>query len=130
MSMATEAEATQPHGISRKDSGRWLRVLAPPMIWAAQQQANFSLTATVCESRSEGWLHLVSLAALAAVISTTLLSWMDWKSLPGGSTDQGAPPPDTRSRFMAVSGIWLGLFFVLVIVATDLPNWILGACAR
>jgi hypothetical protein len=125
--MATDA--TQPHDLSRKDAGRWLRVLAPPMIWATQQQANFSLTATLCESGSEGWLHLISLAALAAVIATTLLSWVDWKNLPEGSTDQGAPP-DTRSRFMAASGIGLGAFFVLVVVATDLPSWILGACQR
>jgi hypothetical protein len=111
------------------DTGRLIRLLAPPMIWAGQQQANYALTATACETGTEGWLHLVSLAALAAVIATTLLAWKDWKSLPEGSTDQGMPQA-SRSRFLAMSGITLGLFFVLVIVATDLPNWILGACQR
>lgn len=109
------------------DSGRVIRVLAPPLVWATQQQANFSLTATVCEAGAEGWLHLVSLAALAAVILTAFLSWGDWKRLPEGSTDEGMPGA-SRSRFLALSGMTLGLFFVLVIVATDLPNWILGAC--
>jgi Flp pilus assembly protein TadB len=127
--MEMASEATLPHRISRQDAGRWLRVLAPPMVWALQQQANFSLTATVCEAGTEAWLHVIMLAALAAVIGTALLSWMDWKSLPEGSTDQ-AEPPDTRSRFMAVAGMGLGVFFVLVIVATDLPNWFLGACQK
>jgi hypothetical protein len=111
------------------DSNRLIRVLAPPMIWAAQQQASYALTPTACESGGEGWLHLISLAALASVIAAALLSWLDWKRLPEGSTDQGMPQA-TRSRFMAVSGMGLGLFFVPVIVATDLPNWILGACVR
>lgn len=115
--------------ISNNDTGRMVRVLAPPLVWATQQQANYALTATMCETGGQGWLHLISLAALAAVIATTLLSWMDWKRLPEGSTDEGMPQA-SRSRFLAVSAIGLGLFFVLVVVATDLPNWILGACAR
>lgn len=111
------------------DAGRVVRLLAPPMIWAAQQQTNYSLTATMCETGGEAWLHLVSLVALVAVIAATLLSWRDWKRLPEGSTDEGMPGA-SRSRFLAMSGTWMGLFFVLVIVATDVPNWILGACSR
>jgi hypothetical protein len=123
-------EATRISGNETgSDAGRLIRVLAPPMVWATQQQANYALTATMCETGGEGWLHLISLAALAAVIATAFLSWRDWKRLPEGSTDQGMPQA-SRSRFLAMSGITLGLFFVLVIVATDLPNWILGACAR
>jgi hypothetical protein len=123
-------EATRISGDETgSDSGRLIRLLAPPLVWAAQQQANYALTATACAAGAEGWLHLISLAALAAVIATALLSWRDWKRLPEGSTDEGMPEA-SRSRFLAVSGITLGLFFVLVIVATDLPNWILGACSR
>lgn len=124
------AEATRISGDETgNDTGRVIRVLAPPLVWAAQQQANYALTPTLCETGGEGWLHLVSLAALAIVLLTTFLSWGDWKRLPEGSTDEGMPGA-SRSRFLAMSGIALGVFFALVVVATDVPNWILGACSR
>ena len=123
-------EATRVSGDQTgSDAGRVIRLLAPPVVWAAQQQTNYSLTPTMCETGGEAWLHLVSLVALAAVIATTLLAWRDWKVLPDGSTDEGMPGA-SRSRFLDLSAIGMGLFFVLVIVATDLPNWILGACAQ
>jgi hypothetical protein len=123
--MTTEATRLS----DKSDAGRVIRVLAPPLVWAAQQQSNYALTPTMCATGGEGWLHLISLAALVAVLVTAFLSWTDWKRLPEGSTDEGMPGA-SRSRFLAVSGLGLGLFFAMVIVATDLPNWILGACSR
>ena len=111
------------------DSGRLIRVLAPPLVWATQQQANFSLTATVCEAGAESWLHLISLAALVAVLATAFFSQRDWKRLPEGATGEGVPGA-SRSRFLALGGMVFGVFFALVVVATDVPNWILGACSR
>ncbi|HEX3130972.1 MAG TPA: hypothetical protein VH394_26800 [Thermoanaerobaculia bacterium] len=121
-------EATRISG-NETDAGRVFRVLAPPLIWAAQQQASYALTPSACAAGAEGWLHLISLAALVAVLATAFLSHRDWKRLPEGSTDEGMPGA-SRSRFLALSGIVIGLFFALVIVATDVPNWILGACSR
>jgi hypothetical protein len=124
------AEATRVSGDETgTDSSRVIRVLAPPLVWAAQQQANYALTPTMCETGGEGWLHLISLAALAIVLLTAFLSWGDLKRLPEGSTEEGMPGA-SRSRFLALSGAVFGVFFALVVVATDLPNWILGACSR
>ncbi len=111
------------------DGGRVFRVLAPPLAWAAQQQANYALTPTMCETGGEAWLHLISLAALVIVLVTAFLSWGDGKRLPEGSTEEGMPGA-SRSRFLAMSGMALGVFFALVIVATDVPSWFLGACSR
>jgi hypothetical protein len=66
---------------------------------------------------------------LLAVAGTTFLAWGEHRRLPRTSTDKG----DTltgRRRFLAASGIGSGLFFLVVILATELPNWFLGACVR
>ena len=106
-----------------------LLMLAPPMIWALQQQLSYALTPSACEARVEWWLHAVTVLALLAVAGTTFLSWGEYQRLPSESTDQGKTVV-TRSRFLAAAGIGSGLFFLIVILATELPNWFLGACER
>ncbi|MFL6292510.1 MAG: hypothetical protein ACJ759_16575, partial [Thermoanaerobaculia bacterium] len=89
-----------------------------------QQQLSYALTPSACEARAEWWLHAVTVLALLAVAGVTFLAWGENQRLPRESTDQ------SRSRFLAASGIGNGLFFFVVIVATELPNWFLGACVR
>ena len=97
-----------------------LWMLAPPTLWALQQQISYALTPSACAARAEWWLHAVTVLALLAVAGITFLAWADYRRL-------SAP---SRSRFLAASGIGSGMFFLIVILATELPNWFLGACLR
>lgn len=106
--------------VEKRDVLLSLLMLAPPMIWALQQQLSYALTPSACEARSEWWLHLVTVLALLAVAGVTFLSWSEHQRF----------PEESRRRFLAASGIGSGVFFLLVIVATELPNWFLGACIR
>lgn len=104
-------------------------MLAPPMIWGLHQQLSYALTPSACAARAEWWLHGLTVLALLAVAGATFLAWVEHQRLPRQSTDQGETVA-TRSRFLAASGIGSGAFFFIVILATALPNWFLGACAR
>jgi hypothetical protein len=117
-------KAQRAEAVEKLDVLQSLLMLAPPMIWALQQQLSYALTPSACEARAEWWLHALAVLAVLAVAGTTFLAWGEHQRLPRESTDQ------SRRRFLAASGIGSGLLFLLVILATELPNWFLGACLR
>lgn len=114
-------KAKRAEPVEKRDVLLSLLMLAPPMIWALHQQLSYALTPSACEARAEWWLHLLTVLALLAVAGITFLAWGEHRRL---------PEVESRSRFLAASGIGSGAFFLIVIVATELPNWFLGACVR
>ncbi len=125
--MRIKAYRAEPAG--KREAFQALLLLAPGMIWGLHQQLSYALTPSACAARAEWWLHGLTVLALLAVAGITFLAWGEHRRLPRTSTDKG----DTltgRSRFLAVAGIGNGAFFLIVIVATELPNWFLGACLR
>lgn len=100
-----------------------------PFAWGFQLLTNYSLTETACADGQEWLLHLVSLAAVLTALAGTLIARNTWTRLTSGSTVDGDAREAGR-RFLALSGLGLSLFFVLVIVAEELPTWWLSACQR
>jgi hypothetical protein len=100
-----------------------------PFAWGFQLITNYSLTPTACATGREWLLHLVSLAAVLAALGGTLIAWRTKTRLTSGSTEEGDAREAGR-RFLALAGLVLSAFFVLVIVAEELPNWWLSACQR
>lgn len=106
----------------------WLGVLAGPFAWAMQQQVNYMITASACEEGQQWWLHAVSFLALLLAATGGFVSWRMLQRFGGGPIDQGEMR-NTRARFMAIWGVGFSAFFSLVILATEIPVWILGACS-
>lgn len=100
-----------------------------PFAWAAQLLVNYSLTPTACVSGQTWMLHVVSLAALVTAAGGAVIASSAWKRLTSGSTVEGNPYESGR-RFMALSGLVLSAFFVLVILAQEIPTWWLDPCQR
>lgn len=119
-----KSRAKRAEPVEKRDVLQSLLMLAPPMIWALHQQLSYALTPSACEARAQWWLHALTVLAVLAVAGVTFLAWGEHQRLPRESTDQ------SRSRFLAASGMGSGLFFLIVILATELPNWFLGACLR
>jgi hypothetical protein len=100
-----------------------------PLAWGTQLLVNYSLTQTVCGSGQKWILHLVSFAAGLAALTGTLIARSAWTRLTSGSTLEGDPHATGR-RFLALAGMGLSAFFILAILAADIPNWWLSACQR
>lgn len=100
-----------------------------PIAWTLQLQINYSLTESFCRNGQQWLLHLVSLACLLLAAAGAGIAWMTWSRLTSGSTAEG----DARvagPSFVALGGLVMSLFFMLVIFAMDLPVWWVGACQR
>lgn len=127
--MVAKVKAKRAEPAGKREALQMLLVLAPPVVWFLHQQTSYMVTPSACEARAEWWLHLVTAVALLLVAGSTFLAWAEHQRLPKEPTDEGDTVA-TRSRFLTASGIGSGVFFAIVIVATELPNWFMGACLR
>ena len=113
--------------IRRRDVLLWLPVLAGPFSWALHEQASYMLTPSACDAGSHLMLHLITLGTLLIALAGAALAWSRWKAFPEGSTEKG-DPEGSRIRFMALSGLGLCVTFALIILAAEIPNWVLRVC--
>jgi hypothetical protein len=109
----------------------WLGILAGPTVWLALLEANFVLAFDAC--RSGTWaLHLTVAVATAAVAAC---GWLAWAVAQGRVlADESNGPPlsiatrDQRARWMSLTGVALSIWFVVVILAMEVPMLVLGVC--
>lgn len=107
-----------------------LALLAAPGAWSLQLLVNYGLASHACFPRSApkghpswDWLwpsvlaiNLFALFVAAAATFISLLIWRRIRSETRGGHGQLIHAGEGRSRFLAVWGIWSGLWFVIGII--------------
>jgi hypothetical protein len=106
-------------------SGLWTGLLAAPLAWLATLEAAYALVPWACGTNRTIVLHLVTGLGGLAVVVATIASWRAW-ARHAGAPDDG--PGAARRRFTAGLGVAVALLFVLVVIATEVPAFVLGAC--
>jgi hypothetical protein len=101
--------------------------LAGPAAWGLNLMVNYSLVKPACAAGSAFILTVVSLIALAVTGAGGLVSWHCWQQLRAGGTGAGGRIVD-RSYFVALVGVALNLFFVLLIAVSTVPHFVLSPC--
>ena len=102
-------------------------VLAGPSAWGLNLMANYSLVKPACAAGSSSVLTAVSIGALGATIAGMALSWRCWRRLRDGGTIAGGRVVD-RSYFLAVVGVILNAFFVLLIGVSAVAQFVVSPC--
>lgn len=104
----------------------WAGVLAGPLAFACVLTVKYAAAQWACQGH-RGALQAVSLAGAAVTVAAGWLAWRALGRLPATSPTDGGDP-FAIARFMALLGIASSSLFVIVIVATGIPEWVLGAC--
>jgi hypothetical protein len=107
----------------------WGGVLLAPFAWALQLGVGYALVDRVCESGHSFLHHLLTLIALLIAAGGLYLAWHSWHVAGPQWPDSGGDPV-SRSRFIALSGLMLSIFFTVAIIAQWLPTLILDPCSR
>jgi hypothetical protein len=96
----------------------WIGLLTGPLVWFFHMEANFALVEWACPNHD--WiLHVVSAVSLLLVAIAGLIAGREWRE----------PPGVPRSgQYMAVLGMVLSAGFFLVILAQEIPTWVLTPC--
>jgi hypothetical protein len=87
----------------------------------------YSLVHWTCNTQQTVVLKLISVVTLLLVIGGGVVAWRALQQLPSSGPTDGGRPVD-RSRFMAIAGMLSSALFVLVVIASAIPPWVLDAC--
>ena len=108
----------------------WAGVLTGPIVWLTMLEVNYLLTYVACETGHKWFMHVAVLAATTVVAAAGCLAWMS------GPPDD--PVIDTlpvtratseqRARWMALYGVVSSAWFIIVILANEIPILVLRAC--
>jgi hypothetical protein len=109
----------------------WIGILAGPVVWLAALEASYVLSYAACESRHTWFLHGSNIFSILLVAAA---GWVAWRSGPAPAQESPTLPGtpqmrETRARWMSTAGAALSLWFILVILAMEIPVLVLPPCA-
>lgn len=116
---------------SRRTAALWAGLLAGPLVWLAALEVNYVMSYVACESSAAWMLHAVN-AVSAGIVG--LAGWLAWRSGPARSEEHATSPDspattELRARWMSAGGVATSLWFILVILAMEIPVAMLPPCA-
>jgi len=114
----------------RRTAALWFGLLTGPVVWFTLLEANYVMSYVACESRHTWFLHGMTLVSAAVVAYAAVVAW---RSGPPENAEHPTSPvtPDTsesRARWMSLGGAILSMWFVLVILAMEIPVAVLPSC--
>jgi hypothetical protein len=110
----------------------WAGLLTGPLVWLALLEVNYVLAYVACETASKWALHLAIVVALLLVAGAGYAAWA--ASYGHILADETLSPPLSdetrlqRSRWMSLAGVAFSLWFIVVILAMEVPLIVLKEC--
>ena len=101
-----------------------LSFILSPMSAVMNVTVSYFLAPESCMQQSKGILHLTSLGFLLIAITGIVMARVSGSRAVAASTDALRE----RAQWLMTAAIILGIGSVVVLVATSLPNFILGSC--
>jgi hypothetical protein len=140
-SASGQAGTAQPLSIPEPKARKsllWFGVLGPPLAWVAQLFVDYYLSSLRCAPGftwvrwvgTSGFTILIVVATVIAAliaIAAGLGAWTIWRKL-NTSVAATAEGATGRVPFMALGGMLLSLYFLLLIIVSGVPDAMLG-CA-
>lgn len=108
----------------RRDGLLWTGMLLPPILWLSQLETDLALARHACRTHSMHVYVWTNLGFTIAVIATALMSW----SVGRGYIREEVPAQHDRPRFMAMAAVAIGVFFIVLALATSIPWIVMNPC--
>lgn len=110
----------------------WSGLLTGPIVWLMLLEFNYVSAYVACESRATWFMHA---AVLIGVAMVALAGMLAWRARYGEfydhdpATDPLATETRTlRSNWMSISGVAISAWFIVVILAMEVPILVLKEC--
>jgi hypothetical protein len=107
----------------------WAGLLTGPIAWLALLELNYVLAHAACGTRATWFMHLATGIAVVLVAGAGYAAWAAYL-LAGGT--RALPLSDEtrvqRSRWMSRAGVAFSAWFILVILAMEVPLVVLRPC--
>jgi hypothetical protein len=108
----------------------WAGILTGPLVWFTLLEVNYVLTYVACDTGEKWFMHLAVLIALVLVGASGYFSWVYG---PPDDPELNTPPvtretAEQRARWMALYAVASSAWFIIVILANEIPILVLPAC--
>ncbi len=129
--MATSADPNERARLTRWPGllGLTLGVVAGPIAMLVNEELIYVTNMWACGTGKQLAMHVVPLICLVITIGAGLLAWRAWVRVGRGVEDEAATV-DSRSRFLALTGMAVSALSALIILAQWLAIFVFGACMR
>ncbi len=117
----------------RQGSGQgvlWAVVLAGPILWIIDLMVGYAIASVGCATDfgpARLLLHLLTVLCIVGTMAAGAVAWRRWKgshasemTVAGGGGGSGA--------FMALAGILISIFFLLLLIFEDVALFVLQPC--
>lgn len=110
----------------------WFGLLTGPLVWLTLLQTNYILAYVACETGRTWFMHAVVAGAVLLVTAAGLAAWRT-SDEPLVSSESRSDPLTVetqrqRARWMRVAGVVFSAWFILVILAMEVPILVLREC--
>lgn len=106
-----------------------LGVLLGPVAALVNQELIYVTNMWACGQGTQWAMHIVPIVCLLVAIGAGLLAWRDWHRV-GRGIEEASATVDSRTRFLALSGMGISALSALVILAQWLAIFVFAACMR
>jgi hypothetical protein len=115
---------------ARRAAALWGGLLTGPVVWFSLLQTNYVLSYVACETRQTWFLHAATAVAAVLVAAS---GWFAWRAGPAEDDQRRSPPVtratwESRSRWMSIAGVATSAWFIVVILAMEIPVVVLHTC--
>ena len=118
----------------RRQLALWTGLLAGPLVWLALLETHYVLSYLSCEVRQTWFLHLATIVSLVLVVAAGVGGWRAAAgNRQGAAARRDSPDPaaaESRVAWMGYAGAAMSAWFVIVILAMEVPILILPPCVR
>ena len=102
-------------------------LLLPPFAWLLDLQVSYATVKWACAADARWIVLTLPLGSIALVALAAWLSYSCWAMLRDNAALEGARMED-RSYFLAVGGLAMSAVFLLLILTTYAPRYLLSPC--
>jgi hypothetical protein len=110
----------------------WIGLLAGPVVWLSLLQTNYILAYVACETRQTWFMHVATGVAVLLVAAAGFSAWRASDGAIMSEEHRSDPLSDEthrqRARWMAFGGVAFSAWFILVILAMEIPIIVLREC--
>ena len=105
---------------------QWVAFLGAPVVWSGAFFVSYALVPTICQRGGLWILQVIPMVGFLLILGAGGLAWRNWNRLAG---QEGDPERRVeRARFMALSGMVLGVGFGLLMIAQVIPTFAIHPC--
>ena len=122
-----EHRKAQPAPFTKDEVWLGLAVLTAPVAWALHLTLTYGMTYPAERWQNKAVLHVISLGGALAALTSLLLGWRALRSARHGRDDAERRE---RSGFLSLCACGVGIFFLIAILAQEIPATMLPLGVR